>query len=687
MEIGRFTVILLVSPQMKRIAGLVLGLLCSCASALPGAAPAPSWLPPDTIFLLSIPNGDRLRERWMEHPLHDLAGATAMRPAWEQLSLQLRTGMVARAEQKTGIPLSTLASLVQGQFTLAMARNRWTPGGTNTPALLLLADVGDLTGKLRRCLAEIRQNWAEKGLTVGTIQIHGQDFLRAELPRAATWRGLGFLWNNTRPRTSDTNPPPASSPTTETNSTPPPDRDRLPLLLGQVSSFLLAGTDEEVLGRALDNLVQTDPPTNTLATAAEFTRPHQSFLKDSDGFLWLDLRPAGEILKSLALLADADPEAAKSPIPMPKRTTILSASGLLGLRALSVGWREISEGSMLELDVGAPQEERAGLLKLFETETKDASPPGFIPTNAVAFERIRVDLSQSVRVLEQMFTNVFPQAEGVLKFLLQTAGQDPHGNIDLRHELLSSLGDDIIRYQWTPSTNGSPTAAPPASLLLVGSTNAANLLKTLLSLSILLPSPFNEAQENVIAGRTVCILPMTPADPQASARRELFLSEAPGFLVVASDAALLGAPTNLVYTNHPLSAQPRLAQAAASVGGMQQGWFAYEDLSVTLRSHYDQWRHQGVSFRDWPVVSALADFLDLQSNTPACPLDLSRLPPFEEVAHYLPPLLRAARTDASGFHGRVLWMRPEKPPAPPPSQPAPPIPPPEPPPLPVPTKP
>ncbi len=129
---------------------------------------------------------------------------------------------------------------------------------------------------------------------------------------------------------------------------------------------------------------------------------------------------------------------------------ILLASGLKGLKSVSFAYRDSRQGAEIELYAAAPESERAGLLKIVTAAPKVATPPPFVPADAVKFWRWRVDGQKSWGELQKTLETVPPTALTSLNSFLEIANataqqQDP--NFDIRKDLINNLGDDWMSYK------------------------------------------------------------------------------------------------------------------------------------------------------------------------------------------------------------------------------------------------
>src|SRR5439155_20634119 len=144
--------------------------------------------------------------------------------------------------------------------------------------------------------------------------------------------------------------------------------------------------------------------------------------------------------------------------------------------------------------------------------TKDATPPPFVPADAVKYQRWRIDIPKAWTALENMVMQISPQMAGGLKFIMDSAGKDKDPNFDLKRELIGNLGDDVVSYQKNPRNNTFADLNSPPALYLVGSPNADKAMAALRNLASLLGGPGNTSGEREFLGRKIYTFPL-PALP------------------------------------------------------------------------------------------------------------------------------------------------------------------------------
>ena len=276
------------------------------------------------------------------------------------------------------------------------------------------------------------------------------------------------------------------------------------------------------------------------------------------------------------------------------------------------------------------------MLKILAPETKDANPPPFVPADAVKFWRWRVNIPRSWGLMEAMLNNINPQANQVLNFVLQNAGKDKDAHYDLKSELLSNLGDDVISYE-KPSHGGSFAGLKsPPSIYLIGSPNADKLASALTVAVGALGQGGGGVKDREFLGRTIHTVTMGAPDGQAAA--SFNFSGSGGYVAISSDAGILEEylRSSSGEVKSLTDAQP-LYDAGQHVGGLSTGWFGYESQAQSMRASFDLLRKQRPTVTDILGTPAIAGNLNVPEQVVTKLLDWSDftlLPPFDGVSKY-----------------------------------------------------
>jgi hypothetical protein len=273
-------------------------------------------------------------------------------------------------------------------------------------------------------------------------------------------------------------------------------------------------------------------------------------------------------------------------------------------------------------------------------EGKDASPPGFVPADAVRFQRMRLDWQKVVATLENMLVDISPQFGGVIKLMFDSAGKDKDPNFDVRKDLLGNLGDDLISYEKNPRGNTLAELGSPPSLYLLGSPNAEKLAAAIKMIASLLPPPLNDFKEREFLGRKIYSIALPPAqspDGSVGGPRTLSFAASSGYVAFSTDnASLEGFLRSSETSGKTLRETPGLADAAQKVGGTSTGLFGYENVSETMRATLEVYKNDPESIQRVVNMTPLGPVLRGKDGNGSLKdwVDFSLLPTFDKVSKY-----------------------------------------------------
>jgi hypothetical protein len=214
---------------------------------------------------------------------------------------------------------------------------------------------------------------------------------------------------------------------------------------------------------------------------------------------------------------------------------ILPALGLGELKSVALRVAFGAQGYDTTIFLTAPEASRQGLLKILAPPAKDASPPPFVPADAVKFQRVRIDFQQAWAAFENVLMKIDPSVAGVVQLMINAAGKDKDPDFDLKKSLIESIGDDFISYEKASKNGNSP------SISLVGARNPEQLLSGVRVLMRMLPEPIGGAplKEREFLGRKIYTVNLAPAGVPAPPGSELLLAATANYVVVARDNAIL----------------------------------------------------------------------------------------------------------------------------------------------------
>jgi hypothetical protein len=442
-----------------------------------------------------------------------------------------------------------------------------------------------------------------------------------------------------------------------------PVNKKIEITFGQSDSLLLISDSkaaiEKVLGRQAGGMI------GALEELPAFQSDYAARLRNSSFYAWLNLK--GVVDEFMKDFAAQKQDSKLGPLFDPSK--IASALGVNGLTTASLTWREVPEGLMTQIYVGAPESSRRGLLKVFAAEPKDASPPPFVPADATKFNRWRLNLSQSWTTLEKTLTDINPTYAGVINFVLESAGKDKDEKYNFKSELLSSLGDDVIGYEKAPPPGAALADDSAPSVILLGSPNPEKLAATLkIGMTALVPVA-QPIKEREFLGRKVYTF-VPPANPNTKeASKGMTFAAANGYVALSSDVALIEDYLRGVENKpKPLMETPGLADAAQKVGGMGTGLFGYSNSSEHMRQVADALRKDptaagkllGASQN--PAIGLTSNIEDPAEQAKRFQqfADFSLLPPFDAISKYFYFSVYSGAFNQDGFTMNFFAPTPPK---------------------------
>lgn len=593
-----------VQPWCPAIGMLLLMPVATAVSALP---PAEGWLPTNTMGYVTVPNFPASKAALMSSPLGRLWSDSSMAAFRGQATECILSNGVGPWQHELSIDFSRWLPLIQGQVTVA-----WFPlENSNSPAWGALIDTSGQEADLGREMEGLRTRWTSAGFSLRTNLFSGIEFLAVS--------GWG------------------SETTTSSNLAPNKSASADSLWFGWRQNVFLIADARSAAGAlaASVSVVGTTAVTNRSRFPAAIAQALPGI------FGWVNfsaIRPQldQKFAALFALLANLGGQPAQ----------VGSALGLDTLRqiAFSAGATEGAIRSRVFLDV--PSADRSGIFQLLAFEPREASPPSFVPADALRFQRGRVNGARMWKTIEESLNRVSPQMSGLLRLTLETAGQSVDERFNMTRNVTEALGDDFMTYELPASTNVSHGG----HVTLIGSTKPAALLvgvRALLALEMI--EGGEEFSERPFLGQTLHRIAIPAADGEPAHVLEMGVNGR--YVVMADQPTLL--EEMLRRTNDPASslrAIPRVVEAARDAGGWDRGLFAYEDMAKAGAGRWEAMRVSGLESA--PLVVAHA--LTLMAPAVADCLDFTRLPPFEKIARYQGVSVLTGGTDATGF--RFEWL-------------------------------
>ncbi|HRZ35275.1 MAG TPA: hypothetical protein P5534_02815 [Candidatus Paceibacterota bacterium] len=633
--------------------------LCTARADIP---PAERLLPSDTLAVLCAPDWSKVTVARQQAPFALLWKDPAMRPFCDKFLAKLTNDVVAPIERDLGAKLTDYADLLQGQFTLAVTRNGWTGASEPLPAFLLVLDARDKADLLRKNLADVKRKLTDSGRKTRTDTIRGVEFTTVILDRAQLEEGLGTISGAGAGPGSANTPkdgatPAASSPSGQAGST-------IELSVGQAESALLVSTSTKVLEQVLARMAGAGG--GALAEVPAFEADARGMLRDGLSYGWIHFAPIAETLARMFPAGEGTPDGDPAAMMAFGLDKMLGAFGLSSLRTLAFNARQNAEGEFFDFYLGVPEETRKGLFAVLNTAPKDASPPAFVPAEAVNFSRWRADGQRIWASVEAIANEIAPGMLGLVVMQVEAMIKEQSPAFDLRKNLIANLGDDFVSYQKTPRGTTLDDLISPPSVTLISSPNPDQLLQGLKSVLSMLAAPLSSAsfKEREFLGRKIHSLPMPTLPTEeggAAAEESVHMTASGGYLAVSTDAALLEEYLRSGETKpKPLAAVPGLSEAGGKVGGMATGLFGYQDDVENLRILTEILRNNGDLISQALAMSPVGP----KSGEPDKALkewfDFSLLPPFEKIAKYFHLTVYAGQISKDGFTLKTFSPRPPK---------------------------
>jgi hypothetical protein len=188
----------------------------------------------------------------------------------------------------------------------------------------------------------------------------------------------------------------------------------------------------------------------------------------------------------------------------------------------------------------------------------------------------------------------------------------------------------------------------------------------------LLPPPLSTAplKEREFLGKKIYTLSMAgepslpedeegdePAPPPAQGKTQTFsFASSAGYLALSTDDGLL---EDYLRSGEnppkPLRATPGFAEAAQKAGGMENGFFSYENQTESVRLAMEALKNNP-EFAALPVIGLPVPTDD--ESTIGRLFNAKLLPSFDRIAKYFGFAVASAGTTADGFHMKVVAPKP-----------------------------
>lgn len=542
-----------------------------------------------------------------------------MKPFKDHFIAKLNEELVQPLERELGIKMENYTSLPQGQLTFAITQNGWKNTESASPAFLLLLDTKDKSSQLKTNLAEIKRKWLDSGKSIKTEKIRDVEFSILPLSDDDVPQSLKKLFSAKDEGDS------AEGTNTASGSE---------LIFGQYESLLIVGNSTKAVEKVVVRLTGGAMP--SLGDLAAYESSRVSMFRDAPFFGWANMKSFIDLMVKKPSTKESD--GANPMASMFNIERIVTATGLSGLKTLAFNVATSSDGASAQFALGVPESSRQGLFKLFSASGKEASPPPFVPADAVKFQRTRVDGQKAWTTIQSMLNEISPEIVTSLDFILNTANEaarqkDP--SFDLKKNLFGNLGDDFISFEKASQGTTAADLKSGPSLLLIGSPQPEQFASALKAILVLMNQQGGAPKERDFLGRKIYSLP-APALPMGNAPASgtsLSYAATASYVALTTDTAMLEEFLRSADTeSKSLRDKTGLTEAAAKVGGTSTGWFVYENQAETTRAMFEALRKGASDEGTAPLAPGFPAFTP--ENSFKDWMDGSLLPPFEKIAKY-----------------------------------------------------
>jgi hypothetical protein len=618
---------------------LFAGVALNAHAAIP---PVEKLLPDDTLVLLTTPDYAKLRQTYNTSPQTQFWNDPAMKPFKDKFLSKMSEELIQPLERELNVHLSDYTNLPQGQITFAVTQNEWPAKDGQKPGILLLMDTKDKNTQLMKALNDVRKKWVDAGKTMRTEKIRNVEFTVLPISDKDMPKTLRKFLGSQEDTSSD-----------ETTTNAPKNE----LYLGQYESLLIAGTADGPIEKVLVHLTGGAMP--SLGDLAAYDANRLALFRDAPVYGWAN---AKAFIDLVARPSDTDPDAPADPFAMFSLKKILPALGMNSLKTLAFSMQLTSEGSTMQFFASMPDSSRQGIFKVLPGETKDSSPPTFVPADAVKFQRWRLDGQKAWATLQKVLNDISPQAGTGINFMLDTANaaakeKDP--DFDLKKNFFGNLGDDFVSYQKAPRGTTTAEVNSPPSLTLIGSPNPDQLASALKYLLVLANPQSATPKEREFLGRKIysvemgSMLPMGFGKPAPT--RTLSYTASGGYLALSTDASMIEEYLRSATSEQkPLRETPGLTDAIDKAGGPSTGLLGFENQAETTRATFENLRNNA-STNSTSATPAMPGLSAMPTSSSFKDwMDFSLLPPFDKISKYFGISVYTASANADGLTFKVF---------------------------------
>lgn len=592
----------------------------SATFVLSAEVPAPEKsLPQNTLLVVTAPDYIKARDLVSKTPQARLWNDPAMKPFHDHFLRRWKEQVVEPVERALNINSDAWLNLLRGQITLALI-----PCEREGLGAVVMADAADRSPQLKKDLADVRRKWFQSGKELRSETIRGIEFtvlslgesdlpesVRPFLPRRLPLQELGA----------------------ETKIQPGSLRQ---VVVGQVGSQLVIGNSIKAVEPVVVRLTGGTAP--SLEEQAGYQVARQTLFRETPIYGWIN---ASALLEAWGRKpAESSAPEAPSAAELPSAEKFFVASGLSAVNSAAFSLQRANDGMLMQVFLSVPEASRQGIVRILAGESRDTTPPPFVPAGVGKFKRWRADGQKAWATLEKMIRDLSPQGISTINFILDTANEaarlkDP--TFDIRKSLLGNLGDDIITYERRPGSGSGGEAGSPASLFLLGSPNPDQLVVAVKSILVFVTQSAEEPAEREFLGRKIFSVQLPPT-PLTSGPITLSYAATSGYVAFSTDVAMLEEYLRSADAQFKrLRETPGLTEASQQVVGPGTSLFGYESQQESARGEFGLLKNGASAATNKP--SALATLpgllgVGMPSKGFRDLMDFSLLPPFDDVSKY-----------------------------------------------------
>lgn len=595
-----------ISYCLTQKAILALGLITT-APALTHAAPPPDQLvSQNTIAILTAPDLNELKAVTRQSAQWKIMHDASLKPFKDKFWAGFKSQVLKPFEDEVQFKISNALDLLQGQLTLAISADGALDLDSPDVDFLVILDTGKNQSQLTGILDEARKRMKEGEVSFVDKSIRGARFIQL-----------------------------------------PVDDQDFDLWLGQSDELLLFSNSEDELEKVIARQKGGSVP--SLARNPKFQTQKAALFRDSLVYGWVHLEPL--ISSAKAKIAAEEQENGPNQMGI-SPTAVIQALGLNGLVDASFGYQEKPEGSYVEFAVGVPQTQRAGIFKMLASTPNDSAPPPFVPGNVDSFSRWRLDLNRVWADIESMVGRISPLMTGMLQISLSQIGKQTDPNFDFKRNFIGNLGDDLISYSQSPASSSVEDIVAQPGLFLLGARDADQLAA---AVNTLLTEFGIQPTSGKFLGRTIYSITTPGGDFDSEAGQVSFVANS-GYVAVSSDRSIMEEflrSGSGDAGSRPLQSNTTLTSAAAKIGGLRTGLFAYQNDRESVKSAYNMIR-ENPDLMEMFIEEGISEADIVASDW----IDLSLLPAFNQIEKYFGITVMTGTVDPVGFHLKVFTPTP-----------------------------